>query len=100
MLPAIVQHVHEGVSHLPRRRQLPRVIPFAPDGPVTPKDAVDRLGDADRQALHAAREPKWGVGFHEQMYVIGLDGELQQTEGLVRCARERRPYRAEDGVMA
>lgn len=92
MLPQVVQDVYERVSHLSRRLQRSGVIPLAPHRAVASKNAVDRLGDADREALDAARQTAWRVGFHEQVHVSGLNAELEEAEGLGGCTRKSPAY--------
>jgi hypothetical protein len=37
-----------------------------PHVPSAPQGAIDRLGDTDGETLHAVREPRWSIRFHEQ----------------------------------
>jgi hypothetical protein len=69
------------------------MVAVAPHAPATADGAIDRPGDANRQPLQTTREARRLVCLHHQMQMIGLDGELQDTE----ARRGRRRESAPDG---
>jgi hypothetical protein len=64
------------------------------------KHTVARSCRTDRQSLDAACEPARVVGLDQQVHVITLDGELQDTEHRVRGVRDRRANGNEETVGA
>jgi len=91
MLPEVVEHVHEGRADLARRSEKSRVIPVAPDTSATTEGSIHRLGDADGEALHAAREQCRAVGFRDEVQMICLDAEGHDAEARRARGTERRP---------
>jgi hypothetical protein len=51
-----LQHLHQCVPDLARCGQRSHVIPICPDSPVAAERAMDRLRDANGEALDAAAE--------------------------------------------
>jgi hypothetical protein len=100
MLPEVVEYVHEGVAHLARRPEEMRVESIAPDLASPMQHTVDRLGRADGEALDAAGEACGTLGLDHEMQMIGLHGEVQDTEGRGRRVRQRCPHRGEQRVTA
>jgi len=66
VLPGVLQDVHDGVPDLARRPEGVRMVSPVPHVPSAPQGAIDRLGDTDGETLHAVREPRWSIRFHEQ----------------------------------
>ena len=62
------------------------MIATEPDPAMPSQRAIDRLGDADRESLDTAPETAGIIRLHQQMNVIGLDTELEQTK-----SSDRRP---------
>jgi hypothetical protein len=100
MLATVVEDVHERVTNFLRRHQVPRVVAFVPDSPAAMERPVDRLRDADREALDPAPERHRVVTFDEQVDVIALNAELQQPESSARSTRECPAHRPEDAFAA
>jgi hypothetical protein len=84
----IHQHVNERVPHRPRRGQRARVAAVTPDRTSPTQRTVDRAGDADRQPAHSATEREFAVCLDDQMQVIILHAELNDTKAASRRARQ------------
>jgi hypothetical protein len=65
---------------------------------VPPQDVVHRLRDADREALHAACEPRRRVRFHDQMEMVGLNAELKKPEPIARGNGQGVAHDCEDAL--
>jgi hypothetical protein len=76
----VQQHVGDRVSHFPGSLQFSRVIAISPDFAVTPKRFVNRFGDPDRKTLHPTRYTQLINRFDDQMDVISLNREVQNSE--------------------
>ena len=100
MLSPIVQHVHEGVSHLPRRTHHPRVVAISPHRTVAPEDAVDRLCYTNGQAAHTTLESRRLVRLHQQVEVIMLDAEVQDPESSSASRSQRSADRLEWKIVS
>ena len=86
MFPEVVEDVHECIADLAWRAESTSVVSVGPNSAVTPERTVQPLRDADREALHTAHEPRWPIRFHQQMQMIPLNGERENTEACrVRC---------------
>ena len=70
----------EAVADFGGRAQDPGVEAVGEDAPATLHQAVEALGDADRQALDGPREGAAVVGLDEQVDVVALDGELHDAD--------------------
>jgi len=64
------------------------MIPPIPPAPTPPQHTVDRAGDADGEALHAASEPRRRIRLDQQVEMIGLDAELEDAERVARGGAE------------
>jgi hypothetical protein len=80
MLPEIHENVHDGRPHLTRRREIAPVVPITPDSAATPDDAIDGAGDGGGEPLQAPREGGAGGGLHDQMDVVSLNTEVNDTD--------------------
>lgn len=100
MLAPVLEHVHERVAHLTWRGQVTRVVPFFPDASTPAKSAVDRLRDPDREPLDSPLERVDAVALDEQVNVIALNTEVQQSKSAVRCACKCCTHREEDVVAS
>jgi hypothetical protein len=60
-----------------------------PHAPVTADNAVDGTGHANGETLYAAREPRRCICLHQQVEMIGLNAEVEETEGTPRSGAER-----------
>src|SRR5262245_9187200 len=68
------------MTYLARRREPPRVIPISPHRPSPPEHAVDRARQPNREALETPRERAAVVPFDDEVKVVRLHGELEDTE--------------------
>jgi hypothetical protein len=96
MLAPVLQDVDERMPYFARRRERAHVVSVRPDGPVAAEHPVDRLGDANPEALNAAPERIGRVRFQEEMDVVSLDTVVEQAEPVPRRIRERSSDRDED----
>ena len=80
MLSEIREHVNEGVSHLARRRERAPVPPIGPKTSTAQDESVDGARDADGDALHASRQRSLVARFDDEMDVIPLQGEVDDSE--------------------
>jgi hypothetical protein len=74
------------------------VITAGPHASAPPRRAVDRLRTSRRQSLQPAHERQWMVAFDEEMDVIALDREVDDTKGRLvgggeRAAQDRKDAR-------
>ena len=80
----VVQEVHqdvrERVGDLGGRAKLARVVVVREHGALAPHDAVQRLGDADAQPLHAPCERPLIRRLDDQVDMVPLHGEVDQAE--------------------
>jgi len=58
-----------------------------PDRATPAEQPVHRERNADREPANAERQTPTRLGFDDEMYVVGLDGELDDTEVRIRRAR-------------
>jgi hypothetical protein len=100
MLPKVLEDVHQRIPNLARRTQQTSMIAPVPHPPATPQHAVDRSGHANREALHTAGEPCWRICLHQQVEMIGLDAELEETEGTSRRRAKGAPDSREHRLLA
>ena len=92
MLSEITEHIDEGVPHLPRGLQGATVPAIRKERPATIQELVHVPSDADGDAAYPRRERSLVRRFHEQMHVIRLHGEVNDTKPTGGAAR-----RATDG---
>ena len=100
VLPEVEQDVDERVPDLPRRRQRAGVITTAPHLPVTAKTSIHRARGPSRQTLQATNQrlPRGRLG--DEMQVIGLHREMNETKALVAGGCKRRAQCAKSGSAA
>lgn len=60
------------------------MITIAPDLSAPTEAAIDRSRHPDREPLNPTPEPERSVGLDEEMYMIGLDAEMQNPEAHLR----------------
>lgn len=99
MFPAVLEDVDERMADLPRRRESSSVVPVVPDGSAAAENAIDGLGDANRETLNAATQSHGTVCFYEQVDVIALHAEMEEPEPVCRRLRERGTYRRENDLV-
>jgi hypothetical protein len=63
---------------------------------MTSQDSIHGTCDADGEALQTAHERGVPVRLNEEMHVIGLNTELQNTEGTARGGSESGAHGTED----
>jgi len=100
VLPEVEQDVDERVADLLRRRQRAGVIAAAPHLPVTAKTSIHRTRCPSRQTLQATNQRLARGRFGDQMQVIGLHGEVNETKALVAGGCKRRTQCAKSGSAA
>ena len=89
MLPKIHQHINNSVTHRARRRERTGVEPVRPYRAPAAEGAVDAAGDPDGEATESARERPPRLGLGDEMHVIVLHGELNDTKIRARRRDER-----------
>jgi hypothetical protein len=98
MFLGIHQNVDDGVPDLARRPERPRMKSIVPYSPSTPKHAVDRAREPDRQTHEATRKRPLVVRLDEQMHMICLHREVHDPEPGARRSSERPPDFDEDAL--
>jgi hypothetical protein len=93
----IREHVDEGVSHLPRRREKTTMPAVGPETTMAPQEIVHVAGDADYETAEAGRQSLAVARFGNQVDVVPLNGEMEDPEaqwvapsGASHCQAERR----------
>ena len=87
MFSHIEEHITQREAHLARSLQGARVIAVRKQPARALKAAIDGAGDANRQALDAARERATVVRFCDQMQMIALHAEVHQREAELLLGR-------------
>jgi hypothetical protein len=82
MFGPIADDVDEGISHLARRLERPRVVAVRPHAAVRLEQVVQALGDSNGEPFHPLRKPPAILRLDEQMDVVGLDAEVQDANEL------------------
>jgi len=98
MLSKVKEDVDEAVAHFSRRLQRARMIAIAPDRSAAAPGAVESAGGPARQAVEAAAQLIAAVSFNDQVNVIGLDGEVNDTKAAAIRRREGLQKRRERNV--
>jgi hypothetical protein len=80
MLPPVLQDVHESETNLPRSFERAGMVAVAPDAPASSESPVDGLGYADCQPLNSASQRVTVLCLDEQVHVILLHREVQESE--------------------
>jgi hypothetical protein len=65
------------------------MVPIGPHGASAAERRVDSLGEADRESLEARTQRRVRVGFDEDVNVVGLHAEVEQSEAVTRGTCER-----------
>ena len=76
----VEEHVDQRVPHFAGRVEGVGVVAVDPDWAAAVVGAIDGAGTADGEALHAADQCRGTLGFHHQVQVVGLYGELGQAK--------------------
>src|SRR5712671_2686377 len=87
------EHVIDRVAYLAHGPQHVHVEPFREDLPVASERRVERLRNADGEALDAARESRAIVGLGDEMRMVALHRKVRHPKivALLSCG-ERRQY--------
>jgi hypothetical protein len=73
VLTEIGKDVRNGVAHAARCGQRAAVPALRKDAAATKEQPIDATSDADREALHAARQRGVVAGLDDEVQVVGLD---------------------------
>jgi len=84
VFPPVLQHVDQSVPDFSRSIERAHVIPVSPHAPAPTEDAVDSLGESDREALDAPGERAVVLRLDDEVKVIALDGELKNPKAATR----------------
>ena len=98
MFPPVLQHVDQSIPDLARGLERPRMVAVGPDSAPAAEDPVHRLGEPDRETLDAPGESAAVGRLHDEVEVIVLHGELQNTETTSRSQYEAAAERAEESA--
>ena len=96
----IVKHINESIPDFARRPQGSRMKSVAPDATAPSEDAVHTLRDAYGESLQPAGEHADVQCLDEEMDVIVLDRELQNSETVARRLCQPSADGREDRVHA
>jgi hypothetical protein len=100
MLLEVHQDVYERVTYRAWRGESPRVVSVVPDPPSAAEDAVHRPGETDGEAANAARECARMLRFRDEMDVIVLNREFDDSEFGPRGRGERATHAREHAARA
>ena len=100
MLAPVLEDVDECVPDLPRSLERSHVISVRPYSAVAAQRTIDRLGDANREALNAASQSNVSVRLEKEVDVIALNAEMDDAEPVGRSLHERGSDGAEDVIAA
>ena len=76
VLHPVLQHIHQGIAHLPRRRQSPVVKPIREHRSLPLPQLIEPLGEADQQPLHPPRQRLPVLRLHDPVNMRILDTEV------------------------
>ncbi len=76
------------------------MITVAPDPPPAPENAVDRPRDTNREPGHSTRQRRLVVGLDQQVNVISLHGEVQDTKPCAVRRSDGAPHGDEHGLAS
>src|SRR5689334_10815798 len=85
MLSKIREHVQRRKAHLARRLERAPVPALGPQRTPARKHIVHVASHADGDAAHTARKRTFIARFHDEMDVIALYGEVDDTEAVWRA---------------
>jgi len=77
------------MTNFPRRSKRPGMVPLGPNPASSVEALVDRLGEPNAEALHAARKRRRRFGLHEKVHMVRLNAEVYDSkrgEGRARKA--------------
>src|SRR5581483_6167711 len=100
VLPAVREDVHERVADRPRRVEGSRVEAVSPDRTAPSEDAGQRAGDADREAPKTAAEGSAVIGLDQEMKMVILNTERDDSEVVARGRSEHGAHRGEDAFRS
>lgn len=90
VLAEIQEHVDKSQADFARRSQGMGVITLGPDGATTFESAIDGARTPDAEPLQTAREIAAAIGFDDEVQMVRLDREVNDSEG-VTTRRGKRP---------
>jgi hypothetical protein len=97
VLADIEKHIDQGIAHLTGRLEQTHVVAPIENGPAPSEDPVDRLGESDRDGLHAPTHRAPPRGLDDEVQVVSLDGVVDDAEvsllagdgeGALECSNE------------
>ena len=100
VLSPVRQHVNERVPHFARRRKCTRMVAVAPHAATTLKDTVHPSRQADREPARTPRERPLVGCFYEQVDMVGLHREMDETKSRARAKCERAAYFEKQRLLA
>ena len=80
MLLGVLEHVDQGVSHLPRAAQDPIVVAISEHLASSAPEPVQTSGDPNHETLDSPRQGPSVLGLDQQVKVIALNGVMDQAE--------------------
>jgi hypothetical protein len=99
MLSKIGEYIRERTTRRTRIRERAPVPAIGPQLAPSRNQPVDRASDADGQSAHPARKSIRVFGFHQQMEVVGLNRELDDSQDITTtlvCRRDGVSHRRKD----
>jgi hypothetical protein len=91
VLSPVGENIDEPQSQLARGSQGPAVVAIAPHATSTPDYAVYHARQTNRKTTRPPRESGAVVSLDQEMYVIGLHGEVNHTKLRIGAASETAP---------
>jgi len=85
----VSEDIRDRVHELRRRREDARVVVIGEDAAVPAHDAIEPLGDAHAQSLHAARLGFIRIGLHDEVEVIRENRELDDSQAKATGGRSK-----------
>jgi hypothetical protein len=80
VLSKVREHVNQGVSHLPGRRELTTKPAVAPETSLSIQELVHVESNANRDATDASGQGSFVARFDDEVHVIVLDGVVNDSE--------------------
>jgi hypothetical protein len=99
LLP-VLKHVEDRCSYFTGSAKQASVIAAGEERSTPAERAVYPPRNADGEAFEAAPKSAGFFGFHDEVEVVSLHGEVEQAELTTRRCRERQPDGAEEERLA
>src|ERR1043166_5502537 len=100
MLLPILHDVDVRSPHFARSAEASRVVPVAEDLPAATEGAIDRSRHPNDETLYPTPEIERAVGFQQQMQMVHLHAEVQDSERRAGRVCECSADGAEDAGVA